>query len=90
MFRAGCSDGAPFGEPAISAVPADWLAGLAGERLVGLHIAVFAVGQKEPDPVSLTEAFGVTAFAGAEMAGGLARAWTDFGTSRRLGPHGPV
>ncbi|MDR3530081.1 MAG: DUF3422 domain-containing protein, partial [Rhodopila sp.] len=80
VFRAGCSDGAPFGEPAISAVPADWLAGLAGERLVGLHIAVFAAGQKEPDPVSLTEAFGVTAFAGAEMAGGLARAWTDFRT----------
>ena len=80
VFRAGCSDAAPFAEPAISALPADWLAGLEGERLVGLHFAVLAVGQKEPDQASLTEAFGVTAFAGAEMAGGLARAWTDFRT----------
>ena len=80
VFRAGCIDTAPFSESAISAMPADWLAGLEGERLVGLHFAVLAVGQKAPDLAALTEAFGVTAFAGADMAGGLARAWTDFRT----------
>jgi uncharacterized membrane-anchored protein len=80
VFRAGCADIAPFAEPAISALPADWLAGLAGERLVGAHIAVLASGQEEPGTARLTEAFGVTAFAGAELAGGLGRAWTDFRT----------
>ena len=41
---AGADGGDPFAEPAIDAVPADWVAGLAGQVLVASHAALLAAG----------------------------------------------
>ncbi|MDE2198693.1 MAG: DUF3422 domain-containing protein [Rhodospirillales bacterium] len=84
VFRAGCDAAHPFADPAIAALPADWLAALPGERLVGLHLAMLPHDQA----MRPAEAFGTESFVGARFttdpaqegpaADGLARGWTDF------------
>jgi uncharacterized membrane-anchored protein len=76
-FRPGIAT-PPFALTALAALPADWLADLPGERLVGIHLML--VDQDSPlvRPEGLVEAFGSDGFVGSGVAGGSAQAWTDF------------
>jgi len=69
---------APFKEPAISAVPADWLAGLPGEVIAAFHLEVESESAPERDPDSLAGLFDNNAIAGGMVLDGNARIWTDF------------
>lgn len=66
----------PFNEPAINAVPVDWLAGLGGELMVAAHVALM---QSDADPVAFATAmFPDTVAVGSEVSGGAAAVFTDF------------
>ncbi len=72
----------PFFDPAIGAVPTDWLGALPGRTLVACHLAVVrTAGEDEPPPPGC---FVPDNLAGAMLVGGIATAWTDF----RPGPDG--
>ncbi|WP_448189084.1 DUF3422 family protein [Azospirillum sp. sgz301742] len=77
VFREGAF-GEPFADPALNALPRDWLAGLAGELLVGVHVAVIDADAAEPTPAQLAGIFGSDAYVGSRVAGRAATAWTDF------------
>lgn len=67
----------PFAVPAIEALPADWVAGLPGSRLVAIHVAVErAVAPSAVD--DLARHFDPEFMAGSAVSGGGAEAWTDF------------
>ena len=74
----GASDGAPFSSPAWQAVPADWLAALPGQFMIGLKIEVLARETEEIKPNNLAGLFSVQNFAGGAVSGGAALAWMDF------------
>ena len=81
VFKPGAATGAgvdPFLDPALDAVPRDWLAGLPGELMVGIHIVVLDETTPEPTPDMLAAIFGSDRYVGSRVAGGTARAWTDF------------
>lgn len=77
VFRTGAADGWPA-EPALRSLPADWVAGMAGTLLVGIHLAVLPRGVPEPGPADLAAAFGADPPVGSRVAGGAATAWADF------------
>ncbi|HYG91045.1 MAG TPA: DUF3422 domain-containing protein [Azospirillum sp.] len=77
VFREGAFAD-PFADPALNALPCDWLAGLAGELMVGIHVAVFDAGAPELTPAQLAGLFGSDAYVGSRVTGGSATAWTDF------------
>lgn len=77
VFRATSPAGATT-EKAIHAVPADWLAGLPGERLVGIHLALLPPAGAPSDKDRRADIFGSDDYVGSRVAGGAARAWTDF------------
>jgi uncharacterized membrane-anchored protein len=69
----------PFDPPALSSVPADWLAALPGEVMVATHAALLPAGDDEPDHEALAARhFGGEALAGARIAAGAGTALTDF------------
>lgn len=68
----------PFLEPALDAVPRDWLAALPGELMAGIHIVVLDNGAPVPTPETLEAIFGSDRYVGSRVAGGTATAWTDF------------
>lgn len=68
----------PFDPPAIAAVPADWLAGLPGERLVATHLAVEARERPTRTADALPPGFAREVLAGSRIADGVGHAWTDF------------
>ncbi len=69
---------APFVAPVTDLVPADWLEHCPGELLVGCHVA-FESQRKTPDSADrLHRFFAADSLAGSVMAGGNAKAWTDF------------
>jgi uncharacterized membrane-anchored protein len=75
----------PFAEPAIAAVPQDWLAGLVGEVMVATHAALLPASDFHGDYDALSaRLFGGNALVGASIAGGAATAFTDF----RIRPDG--
>jgi uncharacterized membrane-anchored protein len=66
----------PFASPAIAALPAAWVAGLPGSRLVAVHVAVErAEGPSAVD--DLARHFDPEFMAGSAVSGG-GEAWTDF------------
>ena len=68
-----------FGITALESVPQDWLQTLAGEILVANHVEMLPVPARKPDDDKLsTEHFGGNPMVGAEIAGGLGRAFADF------------
>ncbi len=73
---------APFGGPGdempIARPPADWIAGLPGERLVATHVAFLGRDAPAPDDSRLAEWFDGNPVAGGGMLGGGARGWSDF------------
>jgi uncharacterized membrane-anchored protein len=68
----------PFDPPASAAVPADWLAGLPGERLVATHLAVEPRERATRTAHDLPDGFAREVLAGSRIADGVAQAWTDF------------
>ena len=73
----------PFAEPAIAAVPADWLADLPGQTMVAAHVALARAGSEEASDLSdlnviASRLFGGNALIGGAVAGGAAVALTDF------------
>ncbi|MBP2303137.1 DUF3422 family protein [Azospirillum picis] len=68
----------PFLEPALQALPREWLAGLPGELLVGIHVAVLDPGTPEPSANMMAAMFGSESYVGSRVAGRAATTWTDF------------
>lgn len=69
---------APFEAPVIADVPSDWLATLPGEALVAIHVAVEDRRGGARELVELAPLFSGNTVAGSVVAGGAAKAWTDF------------
>ena len=68
-----------FAEPAISIVPEDWLQGLPGQTLVARNVLFTDRDTAAPDFDKISdEHFAGNPIAGAFVAGGNARAYTDF------------
>ncbi|MEP4313142.1 MAG: DUF3422 domain-containing protein [Anderseniella sp.] len=68
-----------FGSTALEAVPQDWLQTLAGEVLVANHVEMLPLPKTRLDEDKLSrEHFDGTPLVGAEIAGGLGRAFADF------------
>ncbi len=83
-FIAEGGGSAPFADPAITLVPADWLAGLSGQLMVAAHVALEKAGPDD-DPVAVATAlFPNTVVIGSGVTGGAATVFTDF----RIGPDG--
>lgn len=77
IFRPGRSD-EMFAEPALDALPPEWLGGMPGQMMVGVHVVLRESSLDEPDPGQLAAVFGSDSYAGNRVAGGAATAWTDF------------
>ncbi|SEO72675.1 DUF3422 family protein [Aquisalimonas asiatica] len=80
FFTSGVPDDPtnPFTNPALEAVPGDWLRTIPGELIVAVHLTF--EGPDSPDrPVhELAEIFHTENVAGSEVADGAARVYTDF------------
>jgi uncharacterized membrane-anchored protein len=80
LFRQGPAEPGEdlFARPALEHLPQDWLDGLPGELMVGMHLVFLA---QDPDG-STSEDLPPTpdgdALAGGRMAGGAGTAWVDF------------
>lgn len=70
----------PFAEPVLAKVPADWLEGLPGRLLVGIHVALLDAKDAAFDisPPSLPRFFNGQRLIGANIAGGAGAAYSDF------------
>lgn len=77
IFRVG-TQGEPFADPAVRAVPRDWVAELPGERLVGAHVLMLDPEQPDPSPAFLAHVFGSESYVASRIAGRGATVWTDF------------
>lgn len=70
---------APFADPVINQVPSDWLSLLPGEALVAIHVAVEDRRREgSRDLAELASLFDGNTVAGSVVAGGAAKAWTDY------------
>lgn len=71
--------GDPFAEPAIGAVPREWVSALPGQVLAAAHVGLDPMDTAPPEPEALSgRRFGGNPLVGAVIAGGAARAFTDF------------
>ena len=70
----------PFAEPVIEAVPADWLAGLPGQVLVGIHVALLDAEGAPFDlaPDNLPQFFDGNRLIGGKVSAGAGAAYSDF------------
>ena len=69
----------PFAAPALEAVPADWLAALAGQKIMAAHAVLVRVADLPTDPESIARHhFMGNSLVGARIAGGAGLAFTDF------------
>lgn len=79
MFIASGEVDDPFAQPAIAAVPADWVQALPGQLMVATHVALLPATAEAPDLDAIADRlFGGNVLAGGQMAGGAAHAFTDF------------
>lgn len=74
-----------FSTPAISLVPADWVAALSGQTIAAAHVMLVRppVAQSDPETISAAH-FGGNALVGSSIGGGAGAAFTDF----RIGQDG--
>jgi len=73
------ADDKPFSEPAIAAVPEDWLKSLPGELIVAAHAEILPEADVKDDIDALAKAhFSGHALIGSDIADGRATAMTDF------------
>lgn len=72
----------PFAKPALERIPTDWLASLPGEILVAAHAAIqtsaTSGGERLAEERVAERYFAGNAVVGSTIAGGAARAFTDF------------
>lgn len=68
----------PFNEPAIEAVPSDWVNRIPGERLVALHLALVDRELPGSDEARPAPDFSPARLNGSRIADGAATVWTDF------------
>ncbi|MDX2264204.1 MAG: DUF3422 domain-containing protein [Hyphomicrobiales bacterium] len=68
----------PFDDPAISAVPADWVAALPGQVMVAAHVALLPADAAPTAQEVSSRCFGDEVVVGATIAGGAGSAFTDF------------
>lgn len=69
----------PFDDPAIDAVPADWLAGLPGQLMVAAHVALLAPGPDTAEPLAVArQLFPGDLLVGSVVSSQAAAAFTDF------------
>jgi uncharacterized membrane-anchored protein len=69
----------PFGEPALSLLPAEWVSALPGQLIVAAHVALVSPAPKPVDfDLLSTRYFAGNVLMGAEVAGGNALALIDF------------
>ena len=79
LFIVADDGGEPFTQPAIAAVPATWLEGLAGQTLVATHVALRHSDESAPDLEEIASTcFEGNTVIGASIAHGGAVALTDF------------
>ena len=78
FYRTGNSAARPFAEPALEAVPEDWLGALPGELLVGVHAEMEPAERPARDAQGLAQIFESENFTGSQVVGGAASAWMDF------------
>lgn len=79
FIAAGADHDAPFDEPAIGLVPADWVAALPGQLLVAAHVALVRAADYPFTPEAVAaRLFSDTVPVGAAVAAGAATALTDF------------
>jgi uncharacterized membrane-anchored protein len=71
------SDGDPFAEPAINAVPADWVSALKGQVLVATHLALIPASAQADHDLFSAKWFDGNPLVGAAIAGGAGAAFTD-------------
>jgi uncharacterized membrane-anchored protein len=71
---------APFAQPPILAVPADWLEGLPGKLLVGIHVAILDATSPNLNlsPENLPRYFAGNRLIGGKIAAGNGFAYSDF------------
>ena len=75
---AGAGDD-PFAEPAVSAVPAEWLGALPGRVIVAAHAALVVADDSQTDHEAVAaRLFAGNMLIGASIANGAATALTDF------------
>jgi len=67
----------PFANPVIAQLPADWLAGIPGEVVAAVSLALEPAGEAEYSLDELSALFGGNPVIGSEVVGGLARAYSD-------------
>lgn len=77
LFAAGRSP-APFSEPALAMLPAQWLAGVPGRTIFAAHAKLIPFGDEVPSPEFLAQHFDANVPVGAEIGGGAGLAFTDF------------
>jgi len=69
----------PFDDPAIAAVPADWLAQLPGQVMVATHVALLPLEGDEASPlVTARRLFPGNVLVGSAVSSGAASAFADF------------
>lgn len=73
----------PFAEPAASLVPADWLTGLPGERVVAMHLALLPADGDRAD-ATVAKHLAESSLCRATVLGGAAEIATD----HRIAPDG--
>lgn len=72
------ANGEPFADPAVRALPKDWLAAIPGELLGAVHVEFESRDSTKRAPEELAGLFGGRTVAGSRIAGGAALAWSDF------------
>ncbi|MDL2336498.1 MAG: DUF3422 domain-containing protein [Pseudomonadota bacterium] len=77
-FFIGGRSSSPFGETAISRLPADWLAEIPGSTLVAAHAKLVPAEDDEPDATVLANLFDGNIAVGARIGDGAGLAFTDF------------
>ena len=84
VYRTGADPAHPFADPAIAALPEDWLAELAGERIASAHVTLLADDEALREPAALARLFDSPEVLGAEVGDAAGAAFTDL----RLGSDG--
>lgn len=78
VFVDGPLPGDPFAEPALAALPADWLAELPDGLLVAVNVVLNPGGAEARTPEDIARLMGSTNFAAARVSGDSALAFMDF------------
>lgn len=77
VFQDGAG-GEPFVQPAIDALPPQWVAALPGSLVVAAHVALLPGADAQADIEAIAPHFSGNTLVGAQVADGGAAAFTDF------------